>query len=357
MQQEVDRGHVSACQLAIGLHGEVIATHSAGTATDDTRFALFSATKVLTAMALLPHFADGTLDLTTPVAHYLPEFGHHGKSEVTVLQLLTMQGGFPQAPIGPDRWRTSTGRRAQFAEWQLEFRPGTRTEYHPTSAHWVIAELLETLNGRPFIDVVHDRIVAPAGVGRLLGPGVATPHVVRSIGAYPDGPDGADALVATFGRPDLVPIPSIGHEVLLTINDRRAQEAAVPGGGGIATATEMALVYQQLLHNHGGALPDLWLTDALGTVRNASVSASDGVPANRTIAGYVSGNDGYHLHRWMPDLPQAFGHAGAGGQLCWADPTSGVSFVFLHDTLHHDPRVEFHRAAELHHLFVAALRP
>ena len=60
----------------------------------------------------------------TAVAHYLPEFGHHGKDDVTVLQLLTMQGGFPQAPIGPDRWGTSDGRRAAFAEWHLDWPAG-----------------------------------------------------------------------------------------------------------------------------------------------------------------------------------------------------------------------------------------
>jgi CubicO group peptidase (beta-lactamase class C family) len=214
----------------------------------------------------------------------------------------------------------------------------------------VIAELIESLNGRSYLDVVHDRVFRPAGVGRILGPEVGTALPVRAHGQYPDDRDG---LIATFGRPDLVPTASIGPEALLSMNDRRAQVVGVPGGGAIATAAEIARVYQQFLHNTGGALPDDWLADATGTIRNASISVGDGVPANRTIAVYLSGSDGYHLHRWMPDAPRAFGHAGAGGQLCWADPTSGLSFCFLHDTLHQDPRVEFHRAAALNHLALA----
>ena len=51
----------------------------------------------MVAMALLPHLADGSVELTAPVARYLPGFGDNGKDGVTVLQLLTMQGGFPQA--------------------------------------------------------------------------------------------------------------------------------------------------------------------------------------------------------------------------------------------------------------------
>lgn len=348
VRQEVADGLVSGAQLAIGLDGTIVAFDSFGSATNQHSFALFSATKTIVAMALLPHLADGSLDLTTPVAHYLRAFGHHGKDDVTVLQLLTMQGGFPQAPIGPDSWGTSEGRRAKFAEWQLDWRAGARTEYHPVSAHWVIGELLQTLNGREYIDVVHDRVVAPAGVDRLLGPAVNDRDFfgVRSIGEFPADP--AD-LIATYGRADLVPEATIGHEALLTVNHPAVRAAGIPGGGGVCTAAEAALIYQTFLHPTG-ALPTNWLTDAVGTVRNASVNVSDKVPANRTVTGYTAGNDGYHLHRWMPQAPRAFGHAGAGGQLCWVDPDSGLSLAFLHDTLHMDPRVEFHRAADINSL-------
>jgi CubicO group peptidase (beta-lactamase class C family) len=349
IEHELEVGHITAAQVAVGLHGEVVAFESFGTATDDSRFVIFSATKAVVAMALLPHFADGSLDLTTPVAHYLPEFGHHGKDGVTVLHLLTMQGGFPQAPLGPDAWGTSEGRRAKFAEWHLDWPAGSRTEYHPIAAHWVIAELIETLSGRNFLDVVHERSVAPAGAPAMLGPDAAgSPAVaVRAIGQRPAD---ESLLVATFGRADLVPVASVGPQALLSLNDPRAQAAGIPGGGGVASAHTMASIYQHFLHNNGGVFPADWLADALGTVRNASISVTDGTPANRTIAGYVSGNDGFHLHRWMPDTPRAFGHAGAGGQLNWCDPASGLSFSFLHDTLHDDPRVEFRRAADLNDL-------
>jgi CubicO group peptidase (beta-lactamase class C family) len=351
---EVDHGLVSAAQVAIGLDGQVAAFASFGTATDESRFVIFSATKTLVAMSFLPHLADGSVQLTAPVAQYLPEFGHHGKDDVTILQLLTMQGGFPQAPIGPDRWGTSEGRRAAFSEWSLAWPAGTRTEYHPVSAHWVIAELIESLSGRQYIDVVNERVAAPAGVRAVLGPLAADGGAVtiRAIGSYPDD---ASALEATYGRPDLVPVASIGTQALLSLNDPRAQAAGIPGGGGITNAHDMALIYQHFLHNNGAVLPADWLADARGTIRNASINVTDGVPANRSIAAYLSGSDGYHLHRWMPDTPRAFGHAGAGGQLCWADPTTGVSFAFLHDTLNEDPRAEFHRAAELHGLLLDAV--
>ena len=351
IDQELDDGNVTAAQVAVGLHGEVVAMRSFGAASDDSRFLIYSATKPLVAMALLPHLAAGTIELTAPVARYLPEFGHHGKADVTVLQLLTMQGGFPQAEMDPARWGTSAGRRAQFAEWTLAWPAGTRTEYHPMSAHFVIAELIESFTGRSFIDVVHELVTAPAGVPPLLGPSVGEALTVRAAGHYPA--DDAAGLTDTFGRPDLVPTETVGADALLLMNDRGVQLIGVPGGGGVASAAHMAAVYQHLLHNHDGALPADWLADATGTIRNVSINASDGVPANRTIAGIVAGSDGYHLHRWFPPAPGAFGHTGAGGQLTWVDPASGLSFAFLHDTLHQDPRVDFRRAAALNHLAMA----
>lgn len=353
IQQEVDNGHVTAAQVAIARDGEVLAFQSFGAAVDSTRFIIFSATKTLVAMALLPNLADGTLDLTTPVAHYIPEFGHHGKSEVTVLQLLTMQGGFPQAPMPPSSWKSSAARRAQFAQWPLAWQAGSRTEYHPFTAHWVIAELIEALSGRSYIEVVHERVIAPAGVPPLLGSAAGTAYTVRAIGELPA--DKAD-LAATFGRADLIPDSTIGPDALLSLNDVRAQAAGIPGGGAIASAAHIAAVYQQFLRSDHAALPNAWLADAVGTIRNGSINVSDKIPANRTIAGYIAGSDGFHLHRSMPAAPRAFGHHGAGGQLCWVDPDSRISLCFLNDTLHQDPRVEFRRAADLNGLVLDLLQ-
>ena len=44
-----------------------------------------------------------------------------------------------------------------------------------------------------------------------------------------------------------------------------------------------------------------------------------------------------------------------GGQLAWADPATGISFAFVHDTLNADPRVEFRRARDLHRLVLEAV--
>jgi CubicO group peptidase (beta-lactamase class C family) len=354
IQEEIDDGHSLAAQFALGMHGEIVETGSFGAATPDSRFVIFSATKTIVATALLPHLADGSVELTAPVARYVPGFGDNGKEHVTVLQLLTMQGGFPQAMIGPARWGSSAGRRQQFAEWTLAWEAGTRTEYHPMAAHWVIAELIETMSGRPYAEVVNERVAAPAGARDVLAPSGGGDVVpIRTAGSVPS----QQHLLAEFGRPELVPDTTVSPELLLSLNDPRAQAAAIPGGGGIARATDVALIYQSLVNNPGEAHPANWLADATGTIRNASINRSDGVPANRTIAGVVAGADGMNDYRWFPHAPRAFGHPGAGGQLCWVDTESGMSFCFLHDTLQLDPSHDLRRCRDLNALAIACTRP
>jgi CubicO group peptidase (beta-lactamase class C family) len=355
IQRDIDEGRSTAAQYAIGLGGQVVAGATFGAATPDHRFVIFSATKTIVAMALLPHLADGSVELTAPVARYVPEFGTHGKERVSVLQLLTMQGGFPQAPMSPRSWGTSAGRREQFAEWTLDWQPGAHTEYHPVSAHWVIAELIETLTGRPYAEVVHERVTTPAGVPAILAAEVDGPVVeVRARGVHPGtSPEAMAGLAEVFGRADLVPAISIGAEALLTMNDPRAQAACIPGGGGRARAADVALTYQSFLADDSP-----WGRDAIGTIRNGSLNIGDNTPASRTVAGVVAGDDGYARLRWFPSgAPRVFGHHGAGGQLCWCDPDTGVSFSFLHDTLEQHPGVELTRIAAINALVHACVRP
>ena len=57
-------------------------------------------------------------------------------------------------------WAWPTGGLGAVAHGHVSDWPaGTRTEYHPVAAHWVIAALLETLNpGRTYPELVHERV-------------------------------------------------------------------------------------------------------------------------------------------------------------------------------------------------------
>ena len=62
---------------------------------------------------------------------------------------------------------TSAGRCAAFARWRLDWEPGREYQYHPSSAHWVLAEIIERVSGEDFRDVVEQRVTEPAGLPRV----------------------------------------------------------------------------------------------------------------------------------------------------------------------------------------------
>jgi CubicO group peptidase (beta-lactamase class C family) len=128
-----------------------------------------------------------------------------------------------------------------------------------------------------------------------------------------------------------MPVTEVTDAALISFNDPATRAVGVPGGGGITTASDLALYYQGLLHN----TRDVWkpdvLADATSHVRNNLVDALLGVAANRSLGLVLAGDDGLSQFRGMGKTvsPGTFGHNGAGGQVAWADPATGLSFAYL----------------------------
>lgn len=64
---------------------------------------------------------------------------------------------------------TRETRVASMARWRLNWEPGTGCEYHPTSDHWVLAEVIDRVTGIDHRDFVEQRVTTPAGLPRVLG--------------------------------------------------------------------------------------------------------------------------------------------------------------------------------------------
>jgi CubicO group peptidase (beta-lactamase class C family) len=319
VRADVDSGRLPACQFAVARDGELLAFESFGQATNDSRFCVFSATKPIVASAIWLLLGEGRLALDDQIASHIPEFGTNGKDVVTLEQVLLHTSGFPMAPIAPLEGATPEGRAARFAQWRLDWEPGSRFEYHPTSAHYVLIDLLERIEGRDFRRVIEDRVSRPLGLPRLLGL------------ELDDQADIAHCVV--YGT--AVETTTMGH-----LTDPDAVAAGVPGGGGVMTAASLALFYQGLLHNPGGLWDDDVLTDATTNVLCTFPEPLFDLPVNRTIGLVLAGDDGKHFMRYAgfgPSCsPRSFGHAGAFMQIGWADPESGISFAYCHNGLYDD---------------------
>jgi CubicO group peptidase (beta-lactamase class C family) len=329
-RREVDAGLLPSCQLALAKDGRVVADVTLGEAMPDTRYVIFSASKPLTASVVWQLFAEGGLSLDDRIADHIPEFGANGKDAITLEQVMLHTSGFPRAPLGAPRWYDRDRRLEAFASWRLNWEPGTRYEYHPTSAHWVLAELVERVTGGDYRDELRRRVLDPLGLERLrLGVPEGEQRDVAElqvVGEEPT-PDEWEAVLGIRGYDR----GEVTDDALLGFNEPATRALGVPGGGAVSTAADLARFYQGLLHNPGSIWDPAVLADATSNVRNMLPDPLRNVPASRTVGLMVAGDDGKSALRGFGHTvsPRAFGHDGAGGQIAFADPATGLSFAYL----------------------------
>jgi CubicO group peptidase (beta-lactamase class C family) len=326
-RREIDAGLLPACQLALARDGEIELFETLGDASDTTRFIVYSATKAFVAGAMWVLIGEGSVDISQRVVDFVPEFGSNGKDVITVEQVMLHTSGFPLAPLGPPDWYTREGRVAQFARWRLNWEPGTKYQYHATSAHWVLAEIIERVAGADYRDFIEHRITAPNGLPRVLGIGLDHQDDIATVSSLGTPPT-PDELEAVFGIREL-PVGDVTPEALLRLNQPQERVLGVPGGGGIMRAADLALFYQALLHDPAGIWKPEVLADATATVRNDLPDVLTRIRAHRSLGVIVCGDDGWLRGFGKTQSPRSFGHNGAGGQVAWADPDSGWSFAYL----------------------------
>lgn len=338
-KRDVDDGTLKSAQVAVARHGRLAGVRTFGTvqhngvetevpATNDTLYAIFSSTKAIVGAAAWTVCEDGLLKIDERVADIIPEFGSNGKDQITVEQVMLHIGGFPLAPFNPLDWDNRERRLDRFARWRLNWEPGTKFEYHATSAHWVLAELIERRTGKDFRAYVRERILDPMGLDTF--------HL-----GLPAELNGRVADVRHLVPP--VPPPGGWGEVtpdaIKAFNRPEVRAVGVPGGGGIAGAAQLALFYQPLLN--GGVTAGGKRVMKAETIEWATtVRTKDfhrdlifNLPVNRALTVVVAGDDGFAYQRGFgrSASPRAFGHGGAGGQIGWGDPETGISVGYTTD--------------------------
>ena len=329
VRREVDAGLLPATQVAVARNGKVAVFESYGDARDESLFCVFSATKAITSAAGWILIQEGKLDESELVADIIPQFASNDKQDITVEQLFLHTAGFPAAPFKALDWNDPTTRLERFAQWQLNWPPGSRYEYHPTSSMWVIAEIIERRSGTSFQQFVRERIAQPLGLNDLFvglpasenGRVLPNVHVGEALTAVD---------YAKLGMPE-PPVTEVTEAAISSFDDPDVRAVGVPGGGGIMGAAELALFYQGLLH--GGLGEEIWTQETLARARRVRTGdmrdALFGKLVNRGLGIVIAGDDEMNYRGFgRTNSHETFGHNGAGGQLAWADPASGLSLGF-----------------------------
>ena len=319
------------CQIALAWRGQMLLNQSMGLSrtgdghaadtqvlhtANDHLFLLYSNTKILMATALWVLRDQGKLQFSDRVADHLPAFAAHGKQDVTLLQLITHQAGFPDADVPAALWSDHARILQTVCDFQLQWEPASKVHYHGLSAHWVLAMVIEAITGLDFRDAVHQSVIAPLGLSDDLFMGL---------------PDTQMHRLAYLYEPDNNTVT--GQRLRDESINRVWQTAGVPGGGAYGTARGMAALYQMMLG--GGVLNGMQLvtastlSEAIQNHTGERIDEFMGMPMHRGLGPHLRGSTPVIRGLGSNAPANAFGHGGVGTSYCWADPQSGVSFAYL----------------------------
>jgi CubicO group peptidase (beta-lactamase class C family) len=322
----------------------------------DDVFHLFSVTKTFTAAAVLQRIDRGELQLTTPVADLIPEFGVKGKQRVNVAQLLCHTGGMPPElpPLPVDRFGDVEAVALAVSDQPLLTTPGRRVSYSPVGGYAVLGELVRRLDGgaRPYREILNQELFAPLGMKE------------SSLGLRAELAERISPVVVRDRTPGLFP-----HAALEAMNVLQSETFEMPGGGAVSTAHDLFRWGEAL--RCGGALDgERVLSPALlalatrihtGDEPNHLFDAWceargwDPFPANIGLGFFVRGEGIFPMPFGLTASPDTFGGLGAGSTMFWVDPARELVFVCLTTGLIEDSR-HYERMQRLSDLVLAAVR-
>jgi CubicO group peptidase (beta-lactamase class C family) len=338
IESHVKEKRYPGCQIALAHDGQLVLDKSFGMARigqghaadteavparSDSLWLLYSNTKVIVATALWKLHEQGRLRFTDKVTDYLPEFGRHSKEAITLFQVITHQGGFPDRDVPSSVWHDHAQVRQAVCDFSLQWPPGSRIQYHGLSAHWVLAMVIEAVTGQDFRAYITDTILRPLGLENDLFVGL--PEAQQSRMTYLYEPAATE----------------LQQQLRDESTSTTWQRAGVPGGGAYGTARGMVALYQMMLQ--GGRLNGVQLVSprtlayAIQNHTGDRVDEFMGMPMHRGLGPHLRGHSVGIRGLGSLASPRAFGHGGVGTSYCWADPDSGVSFAYITNSRVPDP--------------------
>jgi CubicO group peptidase (beta-lactamase class C family) len=152
--------------VAITREGRPVQTMTGGGCTPSTRFQIASVSKNFTATLTMMLVEEGLLDLHEPVHHWLPEAPPSWHA-LTLHHLLNSSSGighWNEVPgMDPSVPATRGDRLKLVLRGPLLSEPGTQFRYS-SPAFLVVGVVVERATGKPYPDVLGERILQPLGL-------------------------------------------------------------------------------------------------------------------------------------------------------------------------------------------------
>ncbi|MCB1646748.1 MAG: beta-lactamase family protein [Pseudomonadales bacterium] len=304
----------------------------------DTLVNVYSTTKGLGSLAFAILVDEGKVSYEDKVTDYWPEFGAAGKQDVTIAQLLSHQAGLcgveTRLSVADlyDWDKMINLLAAQKPLWLL----GQGAGYHAITWGYFPGELIRRITGQTlgqyFREKVTDKLQADFFIGlpdselsrcaTMIGPNRA-----RKLPPAPEHP---------VKMPELYPIALLNPSVS-PFRDASSdvwRKAEIAAANGQASAAGIARIYAAL--SCGGQLGDIRIIseEALAQATRIEVDMETDLVTGRPMRrarGFMLNTEG----AYGPSM-NAFGHAGAGGSLGFADPDNQVAVGYAMNQMQAD---------------------
>ncbi|MFE6840490.1 serine hydrolase domain-containing protein, partial [Streptomyces sp. NPDC057705] len=330
LEELVASGRESGLQVAAYLDGEPIVDAHAGWADRpggrrlgaDTLIHSFSTGKGFTATLVHVLAERGLIAYDTPIAHYWPEFGAHGKERATVRHALTHTIGVPQLPsaVTPEQlcdWDTMC---AIVAAQEPLWEQGTASGYHGWTFGWILGETVRRITGLTPAEALRTYVTEPLGVADELFFGLPESELARTAPLV-EGNWAAwlESLPPTAPFRRYV-APNRAVWTVAELANRRAYLLADLPACGTTTARAAARLYAALSGEVDGVR--LMSPERVALAADVAVEGKDLMLLGRYAKGL-----GYFLG--LPAMAgerTAFGHHGSGGSIAFSDRGRGLAF-------------------------------
>lgn len=325
-----DRGF----QFAAYHEGRLVANISAGVADPatsrmvdgETLFLTFSVTKGIAATVAHRLIEQGAISYDTRIASIWPEFGSHGKDDITFQQALEHGTGLPHMPrVTVETLCDWEAMCSAIADMPPLWEPGSRVQYHAISWGWIVGEPLRRITGRMMYDLIRELISEPLRCDDIY---VGRPAALQARVALLEGEeDPTEAL--PNDRPE--GIPYWMRPLADTMNRPDIQEACLPAVNGQMTALALARHYAALQPEG---------VDGVRLLMPETIQRAIQPPLRDPDRKRMTGYSRIEPHPEGEKAVRKFGHGGHGGSGGFVDLDRNTAVGFTRNRLSAEPTLE-----------------
>ena len=288
--------------------------------TVDTVFDLASLTKVVaTTTSIMQLVEAGRVSLEDPVTVYIPPFKRHGKSGITVRQLLTHMSGLRSGINPSGHWKGYRAAIEQVVSDVPVTPPGERIVYSDVN-FILLGEIVQRVSGMPLDQFAQEHVFKPLGMhDSMYHPG---PKMQPRIAPT----DRCRKSTRPCGGPDDTMLRGLVHDP----SARRM--GGSPGHAGLFSTADDLSIFCRMLLGGGASGPTQILSPAtLAAMMSPSTPLYKGNLRGLGWSLDTTCDEGRGKRSSLP-----IDHSGFTGTKLWLDIESGLYIVFLSNRLHPD---------------------